>query len=74
MDRFTPAGDESEMVSVTCGICATESAKGEVLQGIWPDLADRETGKFPENLVTQEQRALLENAVETIRAPGALHL
>ena len=72
MNTFTPAGAEFEMVSVTCGICATESAKAEVLQGVWPDLADRDTGRFPANLVTPEQRALLESAAGTIRGPAAL--
>jgi hypothetical protein len=60
------------MVSVTCGISATESAKGEGLQEAWPDLADRDTGRFPANLVTQEQRVLLENAAGTIRGLAAL--
>ncbi len=72
MNTSTPAGAECEMVSVTCGISATESAKGEGLQEAWPDLADRDTGRFPANLVTQEQRVLLENAAGTIRGLAAL--
>ncbi len=72
MNRSIPAGAKYEMVSVTCGICATESGKGGGLQEVWPDLADRDTGRFPANLVTQEQRELLESAAGTIRGPAAL--
>jgi hypothetical protein len=72
MNIFTPAGGNSDMALVMCGICATESAKGEGLQEVWPDLADRDSGRFPANLVTQEQRVRLENAAGTIRGPAAL--
>jgi len=72
MNKSIPAGAEHEMVSVTCGICATESVRGEGLQEAWPDLADRDTGRLPANLVTQEQRELLESAAGMIRGPAAL--
>lgn len=71
MNMPTPAGIEPNMVSVTCGICATESVRGEGLQEVWPDLADHDTGRFPANLVTQERRELLESAVGTIHGPAA---
>jgi hypothetical protein len=57
---------DDQLVLIAC-ISSTGSVKGEVLQEVLPDLADRDTGRFPANLGTQEQRALLESAAGTIR-------
>ncbi len=56
----------------TCDISSKESVKGEVLQEAWPDLADRDTGRFRRSLATPEQRALQETAAGTIHGPAAL--
>lgn len=59
--------NDQRLIAVTCDISSTESVTGEALQEAWPDLVDRDTGRFRESLATPEQRELQEIAAGTIR-------
>jgi len=63
-----------DTIAVTCCISSTGSAKGEVLQAAWPDLVDRDSGRFPENLVTPEQRELQESTAGTMHGLAVLQM
>jgi len=64
--------DGMETISCMC-IPSKESEKDELLQEIWPDQFDRDTGKYLGSPVKPEQAVALENMLATIREPYRLH-